>query len=119
MSALATLLKSSNSKFATVLTETKVDPMRLISASHKIEALRPEDRAIRLAKKSAVGKEDEAAKAARLKKPRSGRIVTSRLITSALKGQVIPGPSKTRLLRAVNALRAAKKLPAVDLKALF
>ncbi len=118
-SALAALLKTANTKFATVLTESKISPERLISASHKIEALLPADRAIRLAKKQAVGKEDDAAKAARAKKPRSGRDVTPRLLAVALKGGVIPGPSKSRLLRAINAARAVKKLPAVELKTLF
>lgn len=119
MSALAALLKNANNKFVSVLNDSKIDPIRLIAASKKIEALQPEDRAIKLAKRAAVGKEDDAAKAARAKKPRSGRPVTTRLVTTAIKGGVIPGPSKTRLLKAVNAVRATKKLPAVELKALF
>ena len=72
MSNLADLLKTADSKFATALKEAKIAPERLISKSHEIESLRPEDRAIKAAKRSASGKDDDAAKAARAKKPRSG-----------------------------------------------
>jgi NAD(P)H-hydrate repair Nnr-like enzyme with NAD(P)H-hydrate epimerase domain len=119
MSHLAKLLSSSNNKFATVLSESKIDPARLLPASHKLEAHRLEDKQIKRAKKAAAGKDDEAAKAARSKKPRSGRPVTERLICDALAGKPVSGPAKTRLLRAVNAVRAQKKLEAIQLKQLF
>ena len=83
------------------------------------EALRPEDRAIKRAKRAASGKDDEAAKAARAKKPRSGHPITDRLLRAALKGDKVGGPAKNRILRAVNQLRSAKKLAAVDLTVLF
>lgn len=119
MSHLAKLLASSNNKFATILTESKIDPIRLVAASHDIESLRFEDKQIKREKKAASGKDDEAAKAARAKKPRSGRPVTERLLTDALAGKAVSGPAKTRILRAVNAVRALKKLDAVALKQLF
>lgn len=120
MSNLADLLKTATSKFAASLKEAKINPERVISKSHDLESLRPEDRAIRHAKKASTGKDDEAAKAARLKKPRSGRPVTERVLTAAIKGdKTISGPAKHRLVRAVNAVRAQKKLAETDLRSLF
>jgi hypothetical protein len=119
MSHLAKLLASSNNKFASLLNESKIDPIRLLSASHELESLRAEDKTIKREKKAASGKDDEAAKAARAKKPRSGRPVTERLVTDALAGKTLSGPAKTRLLRAVNAVRAVKKLDKVELKNAF
>ncbi len=120
MSQLADLLKNANSKFATALKDAKIDPARVVAKSHEIESLRPEDRATKRAKKAAAGKEDDAAKAARAKKPRSGRPITDRMIAAAIHGdKTISGPAKTRLLRAVNAVRTQKKLEEVNLKALF
>lgn len=119
MSHLAKNLASSNSKLASVLNESKIDPIRLVAASHDLESLRFEDKQIKREKKAAAGKDDDAAKAARGKKPRSGRPVTERLVSDVLAGKAVSGPAKNRLLRAVNAVRAQKKLAAVELKQLF
>jgi hypothetical protein len=120
MSHLADLLKNANSKLATSLKEAKIDPARVIAKSHEIEALQPEDRAIKRAKKAAAGKDDDAAKAARAKKPRSGRPVTERVLSAAIHGdKTVSGPAKNRILRAVNAVREQKKLQKVELKAIF
>jgi hypothetical protein len=119
MSKLAEQLKGTDSKFAGFLRENKIDPMRVLYASHELESLRPEDRAIKHAKKAATGKDDDAAKAARAKKPRSGRPVTERLLRAAMAGQPVSGPAKTRILRAVNAVRVQKKQGETDLRTLF
>jgi hypothetical protein len=119
MSKLAENLKDTNSTFATFLRDSKIDPARVLSVSHRLESLRPEDREIKRAKQAAAGKEDEASKAARAKKPRSGRPVTKRLLRAAMKGEVISGPAKHRLLRAINALRVQKKQSETDLRTLF
>jgi hypothetical protein len=120
MSHFADLLKTANSKLAASLKEAKIDPARVIAKSHEIESLKHEDRAIKRAKKAAAGKDDDAAKAARAKKPRSGRAVTERAMTAALKGEKsVSGPAKNRILRAVNAVREQKKLAKVELKAIF
>jgi hypothetical protein len=107
------------SKLADFLASKKIDPRRVLATSRDLEALRPEDRAIKLAKRQAKkGAEGgEAAKESR--KPRSGRPVTRRAIHAALYGKTISGPTKTRILRAVNALLELKKAEKVDLKALF
>jgi hypothetical protein len=119
MSQLAAQLTNAQSKFAGYLTENKIDPKRVITASTQIEKLTPADRAIRLAKRQVRGKEDEAAKAVRAKKPRSGRPVTPTLIGRAIRGEKISGPQKGRLLRAIARIAEQKKLGSVELSNLF
>jgi hypothetical protein len=108
------------SKLAKFLTTKKLDPRRVMAASHNLESLRHEDRVIKLNRRRAKGGEDAEKKAEALKsKPRSGRAVTHRAMTAAMSGTTLPGPTKTRILRAVNHLLEAKKQDKVDLKALF
>jgi len=107
---------SEESKFATFLAEHKLDARRILATSHTLESLCPEDRKIKLAKrkgKAAEGAPKETAK------PRSGRPITNRAIAAALKGGVVSGPTKTRILRAVNHLLEQKKKEKVQLKSLF
>jgi hypothetical protein len=119
MSKLAQSLESAPSKFAGYLKEHKIDPIRVVYASAQIEKLTAADRAIKLAKRQARGKEDDAAKAARAPKPRSGRPVTVQLVTRALAGEALTGPQKTRILRAVARIAEQKKLGDVQLSHLF
>lgn len=109
------------SKFAQFLTDNKIDPRRVASASSKLERLRPEDRAKKLARRNS--KKEGAAKPAegaeKPSKPRSGRPATGRLLAAATAGKPVSGPAKTRLLRAVNAVLEQKKKSATDLKTLF
>lgn len=108
-------------KFDAFLTEKKINPLRILAASGKLERLQPEDRAIRLAKRVARKSEDGGKKKEGLaaKKPRSGRAVTERMINAAIAGKDLSGPAKTRLLRAVNHLLEQKKQEQVQMKALF
>jgi hypothetical protein len=107
-------------KIEDFLKEKKIDPRRLLAASAEIEHFRPEDRKIRWEKRSARKGEDAAKKKeAAAKKPRSGRPVTQRALTAALTGKTLSGPSKTRILRAVNYLLGQKKSEPVELVALF
>ena len=108
-------------KIEDFLKEKKIDPRRILAASGEIERFRPEDRAIRLAKRAARKSEDPAKKKEGLagQKPRSGRPVTQRSIDAALAGKQISGPQKTRILRAVNHLLEQKKQEKVELAALF
>ncbi|MDO9017458.1 MAG: hypothetical protein Q8S73_17725 [Deltaproteobacteria bacterium] len=119
MSKLATLLTGSQSKLAGYLTENKIDPARVLVASAQIETLQPEDRAIRLAKRQTRGKDDDAAKAAKAKRARTGRPVTLPGLTKALKGEALSGPYKLRVLRAVARIAEQKKLAAPELSNLF
>jgi hypothetical protein len=111
-------MPETNTKFADFLKKAKLDPRRIRAASHKLETLTPEDRTIRLNKRRARKAEgDSVPKEPR--KPRSGRPVTQRAIDAALKGGTVSGPTKTRILRAVNHLLEQKKKDKVELKALF
>lgn len=108
------------SKFAQFLSDNKIDPRRVAAASREIERLRPEDRAKRLARKTAKKSESKPAEGAEKPgKPRSGRPATGRLLDAANAGKAISGPSKSRLLRAVNRVLEQKKKTATDLKSLF
>jgi hypothetical protein len=109
------------SKFAQFLASKKLDARRLLAASQGLESLQPEDRKIklnkRLAKKAGDSADANAPKETR--KPRSGRPVTQRAMDAALAGKPVSGPTKTRILRAVNHLLEQKKQEKVELKALF
>src|SRR5215468_5007245 len=111
--------KPPQTKLGDFLASKKIDARRLIAQSRTLESLQPEDRAIRLAKRLARGGEggEEAKKETR--KPRSGRPVTRRAMHAALWGKKISGPTKTRILKAINAILEIKKAEKVDLKALF
>ncbi len=108
-------------KFSEFLQQNKIDPRRILVASKQIEALQPEDRAVRLKERIARRSEDgipEEMKKNRTK-PRSGRPVTQRALAAATSGKPLTGPQKTRLLRAVNRILEQRKQPTVDLRALF
>lgn len=108
------------SKFAEFLDKNKIDPRRVLVASRKLEQLQPEDRAARLKKRqSKKGDSAAAAGEEKPKKPRSGRPVTRQALEAAKNGKAIPGPAKTRIVRAVNHVLSQKKKEAVDLRALF
>lgn len=115
------------SKFAQFLQEKSIDPRRILIASAAIEGLRPEDRALRCARKRARRKDDGAKKPAAAPaegeapaaRPRSGRPVTERLLRDAQAGKAVSGPEKSRLLRAVNRLLEQKKQETADLRLLF
>jgi len=110
---------STMSKFTDFLATNKIDSRRIRAASFEIERLRPEDRAIRLAKRKAKGSEAKAEGGEAPKKPRSGRAVTQQILDRASAGKPVAGPAKTRILRAVNRILEQKKKSAVELKALF
>jgi len=119
MSDLAKLLDSADSKFAGYLKENKIDPVRVVYASEQIEKFTPADRRIKLAKRLARGKDDDAAKAAKGQKPRTGRPVTLPLVTKAVKGGDVTGPQKSRILRALVRIAEQKKISAPELSNLF
>ncbi len=110
------------SKLDDYLKKHKIDGRRVLAASNELEALRPEDRTIRLAKKVAKTgdeKAKEAAKETAAKKPRSGRPVTRPTLDRALADRTVSGPAKTRILRAVNHVLATKKKGEASLRDLF
>ncbi len=111
--------ETDTTKFASFLSTKKLDARRILAASHQLESLTRDDRTIRHAKK--IGKKAEGGDAStkETRKPRSGRPVTPRAMEAALKGGELSGPTKTRLLKAINHLLEQKKQEKVELKALF
>ncbi len=105
------------SKLETFLTSKKIDRRRVVRASHELEKLRPEDRAIKLAQRKA--KKEEAQKQPGAPKPRSGRPLSLATIGKLIAGKPVSGPTKSRLLRAINHILAGRKQEAVALKDLF
>jgi hypothetical protein len=101
-----------DSKFSTFLSSKKLDARRLVNASHTIETLQREDRAQRLLKRQARNTEGA-------EKPKDLRPITPRALTAALEGKPVSGPTKSRILRAVNSLLTQKKQEVVTLKSLF
>lgn len=105
------------SKLADFLTKNKIADRRILATSKDLEGLRPEDRALKLAKKTK--KEGESKDGGEKKKPRSGRPVSPPALRAARAGEGVSGPTKTRILRAVNAVLASKKKPEITLRDLF
>src|SRR4051794_28673818 len=95
-----------DSKLNTFLTQNKFNPKRLLAVSHNLETLTREDRRVKLEKRQAKSGDAPAEGAAKkdLPKPRSGRAITPRALEDAMKGGKISGPTKQRILRAVNYL---------------
>lgn len=106
------------SKFSEFLASKKLDTRRILAVSGKLEKLRPADRAHRLGKRLSK-KEGGKPVATDAPKPRSGRPVTSVLLSKIEAGKSVPGAAKTRVLRAVNAILETKKEQPAQLKDLF
>lgn len=108
-------------KLEDFLKDKKIDARRLLAVSKRLEALRPEDRAIRLARRNKGAEEPkkEGEETEAPKKLRSGRPVTVPTLNRALKGESISGAAKARILRAVNQVLAQKKQSEVEPSALF
>ena len=106
-----------DSKLQTFLNDNKLNSKRLLTVSHTLETLQKADRDLKLQRRR--NKAAEGGEKKEVGKPRSGRPVTSRSLSAALAGTTISGPTKQRILRAVNYLLEQKKKDKVDLKALF
>lgn len=104
-------------KLDTFLTEKKIDSRRVVAASQEIEKLRREDRTIKLAQFQARKKDEKREPGS--PKPRSGKPVAASTLARAIAGDSISGPTKTRVLRAVNHILEQRKQSAVKLADLF
>jgi hypothetical protein len=104
-------------KFSTFLTENQLHGSRLLAVSHKLETLTRADRDLKHARRKAKGAEGGEKK--EIAKPRSGRPVTQRALDAALTGGALSGPTKQRILRAVNYLLEQKKKDKVELRSIF
>src|SRR3954469_11235682 len=110
-------------KLATFLATHKLNAKRLLAVSHKLETLQRSDRTIKLGQRQGK-KAAEAGTAVdgenkEKVKPRSGRPVTPRALDTALAGKAVSGPTKQRILRAINFLLEQKKKDKVELRTLF
>src|SRR5687767_11479443 len=94
-------------KLQTFLTDNKLNIKRLLAVSHTLETYRKEDRTLKLERRR--NKKAEGGEKKEVAKPRSGRPVTERSLSTALEGKTISGPTKQRILRAVNYLLEQKK----------
>jgi hypothetical protein len=113
-----------SNKLKSFLDTNKLNAKRLLAVSHKLETLQREDRRIKLGKRkgkaeAAEGGGAEKKEGEKPAKPRSGRAITPRALDAALEGGTISGPTKQRILRAVNYLLEQKKKDKVELKTLF
>jgi hypothetical protein len=107
-------------KLKTFLDSNKLNAKRVIAVSHKLETLQRDDRAAKLERRRAKkGEAAEGGEKKEVKKPRSGRPVTTRALDTAISGGAVSGPTKQRILRAVNYLLEQKKKDKVELRALF
>jgi hypothetical protein len=105
------------SKLQSFLNQNKLNAKRVLAVSHTLEMLRKEDRVLKLQRRE--NKKAEGGEKKEIAKPRSGRAVTPRAMDAALAGGTISGPTKQRILRAVNYLLEQKKKDKVELKTLF
>jgi hypothetical protein len=106
------------SKLQNFLNEHKLNTKRLLAVSHNLEQHAREDRALKAARRA--NKKQEGGEKKEVAKPKSGRAVTPRALSAALvQGGTISGPTKQRILRAVNYLLEQKKKDKVELKTLF
>jgi len=104
------------------LKKNKIDARRVLAASRGVERLQGDDRKIFAAKKAAKGTDEaakEAAKELAAKKPRSGHPVSAPALNKALAGRGVSGSTKTRIVRAVNAVLTTKKKPEATFADLF
>ena len=96
------------SKLSDYLKKNKIDARRVVAASKGIEQMRPEDRAIALARAQAKEGGDDAVKELAAKKRRGGRTLSRPELDRALGGQALKRRARGRIVRAVNAVLAHK-----------
>lgn len=116
------------SKLDTFLSDQGIDPRRVLTASRQEERLTRTDRQIRAARAraGAKAKGDDKPKAAEAPvegapqpSGRTGRSLTERALRAARAGAKLPGPIKSRIVRAVNRILAQRGKDTVDVRALF
>src|SRR4051794_7899967 len=96
-----------DTKLQAFLNTNKLNAKRVLAVSHSLETLRKEDRDLRRQRRR--NKKAEGGDKKEVAKPRSGRAVTPRAMELALNGGgTISGPTKQRILRAVNFLLEQK-----------
>lgn len=95
--------------FADVLESRSLTPKQILHVSSRLERVGNEDR--ELIRKRAEKRRRNPSKSYEelgIAKPKSGRILQPGHIEAALADRPVPGPVRTKLLRAVNSLVAKK-----------
>ncbi len=108
------------SKLGDFMKKEKIDARRVLASSAKLENFTRGDYKVRLAKKQAkdASASDQIKELAKTER-RTGRPLTRPSLDAAIKGDAIPGPVKTKIIRAVNRVRGQQKKAEVALKDLF
>ena len=107
-------------QFSDFLSQAGIDTGRLLRASQRIEGVQDEDRA--LMRKRAEKRRRSAGQSyadAGIAKPRSGRPLRPGHIEAAMSDQPVPGPVRTKMVRAVNAILQKKGQDPVNAPKLF
>ena len=107
------------SKFSDFLTTNQIHPNRVVLASTDLERHTAADKELAKKKRQMKAGTLEKDQTVLKSKPRSGRPVTTATVSKAIAGLAVGGPSKTRLVRAVNAVLTTKKKAEVGLRDLF
>ncbi len=107
------------SKLGDYLKKHKVDVRRVVAVSRHLEALQPEDRAIKMARvrvKAGADTATDALKEQAAKKVRSGRSLSRVALDRVLADKPVTRKSRARIVRAVSAL-VSKKSKGGEVKA--
>ena len=97
-----------------------ITPKAIFVASRRVEAGGNEARTAQSARtKKRRLKLDKPYAELNLVKPKSDRPLSDVQISSAVNDKPLPKKVRAKVLRAINALLASKKQPAVDMKAIF
>ncbi len=107
------------SKLEQFLADKKIPTRQLLVVSKHLEGLRPEDRKLKLAKRRGKGENASEADKKATGKPRSGRPLTPTNLVKIFTGKDVTGPTRTRVLRAVNTILERRKQDKVQLADLF
>ena len=97
-----------------------ITPKAISLASRRVEAGGNEARSAQSARsKKRRLKMDKPYAELNMPKPKSDRALSESQVTGAVNDKPLPKKVRAKVLRAINALLATKKQPAVDMKALF
>ena len=97
-----------------------ITPKAISIASRRVEAGGNEARSAQSARsKKRREKLDKPYAELNLTKPKSDRALSESQVNGAVNDKPLPKKVRAKVLRAINALLATKKEPAVDMKAIF
>ncbi len=97
-----------------------ITPKAISTASRRVEAGGNEARSVQSARsKKRRLKMDKPYAELNMPKPKSDRALSESQVAGAVNDMPLPKKVRAKVLRAINALLATKKEPAIDMKALF